>query len=358
MKKDYNPPIWAKELTLQPSHRFHLGHHPTQIHKWTPKGLDNYHFWLKRDDCTGMALGGNKIRKLEFLLADALQKGATHVITCGGIQSNHCRSTAVAARRVGLEPHILLRTQEPNEDPGLVGNLMLDRMVDAQIHLINHEQYKERSHYLQKVAEKLRQQGHKPYIIPEGGSNGLGSWGYIEAVNEILEQLHSQKQEIDDIVVACGSGGTAAGISLGIKLSQYPAKVHAINVCDDADYFYGVIQRIFSELGSSYEPEEVLSIIDGYKGLGYAKSTQEELNLFLRLSKETGIFFDPVYTGKAMFGLLKELKSRPEQFKGNRILFIHTGGLFGLYDKIDQIAPLMSKAQCTTLEIDHPKAKR
>jgi D-cysteine desulfhydrase family pyridoxal phosphate-dependent enzyme len=299
--------------------------------------------WIKRDDCTGVTLSGNKARKLEFLLADALDKGCDTVITCGGVQTNHGRATAVAARQLGLHSHLLLRTDDPSAPLGLSGNLLLDRMVGATLQPISHADYMRRHQVMAGVADELRARGRTPYVMPEGGSNGLGTWGYIEAVRELADQLEDLGEEVDDIIVACGSGGTAAGVALGVRLSGLNAKVHAVNVCVDAPYFYTYVNKIFSELGAALRAEEVLDIMDGYVGLGYARNTTEELAYIRDVARQTGIILDPVYTGKAMCGLRSEFASHRDRFQGRRLLFIHTGGLFGLYDKLGEMGPVFEE---------------
>lgn len=343
--KEYSPPTWASSLTVQPTHTLPLAQLPTPLHPWPLSGMEGVsELWIKRDDATGITLSGNKNRKLEFLLADALQKGCDTVITCGGIQSNHCRTTAVAARHAGLHPIVLLRTETPEEDPGFSGNVFLDRLVGADIRLISYEQYRNRHQHMARVAEECRAQGKTPYIIPEGGSNGLGSWGYLAFVEELLAQMKAQDVVFDDLIVACGSGGTAAGISLGAHLANAPFQVHAVNVCDDAAYFHNEVNRIYRELGFDGRSEDLLDIIDGYKGLGYAKSRTEELEWMVEISRESGIILDPVYSGKAMYGLKCESTSGT-RFRGKRWLFVHTGGLFGLFDKAAQVGPVLQAAE-------------
>jgi 1-aminocyclopropane-1-carboxylate deaminase/D-cysteine desulfhydrase-like pyridoxal-dependent ACC family enzyme len=223
--EEYKPPTWvaASGLTV-PSHRLRLAHLPTPIHRWRIPHVDEQasEVWIKRDDCTGCELSGNKVRKLEFLLADALRQGATAVITVGGIQSNHCRATAAAARRVGLQPHIILRTAHPGQDPGLVGNLMLDRMVGATIHLVGEEEFAAKGGWglVCELQERLkREEGVDAYAFPSDGSNALGAWGYVEALAEIQQQVRTMGVHFDCIYFACGSGGTAAGLAAGLALS-------------------------------------------------------------------------------------------------------------------------------------------
>lgn len=346
-KKPYVPPSWAAPLNPVPSHMFSLGHFPTPIHKWNlpnlPKGTEVY---LKRDDLSGMQLSGNKVRKLEFLLAEAVTQGADCIITVGGIQSNHCRATAVAAKYLNLDCYLILRTSKVlvDQDPGLTGNLLVERLVGAHVDLVSKEEYASvGSVALANILkEKLLSEGRKPYVVPVGGSNSLGTWGYIEAVREIQQQFEKGNGEIafDDIIVACGSGGTIAGISVGTWLSGLDAKVHAYSVCDDPDYFYDYVQGLIDGLQAGVSSRDIVNIINA-KGLGYAMNTAEELKFVQEIAKATGIVLDPVYSGKAAYGMMRDMAENPGKWEGRKVLFIHTGGLLGLYDKVDQIAPLV-----------------
>ena len=157
---------------------------------------------------------------------------------------------------------------------------------------------------MEQVASQLRAEGKHPYIIPEGGSNALGSWGYLEAVRELAGQLAGLGEGVDDIVFACGSGGTAAGLALGVALSGLSIRVHAVNVCDDADYFYDHVDRVLQELGASHKARDILDMVDGYKGLGYAVSQPQELELLRDVARQTGVILDPVYSGKGVVWLV------------------------------------------------------
>ncbi|XP_049396951.1 putative D-cysteine desulfhydrase 1, mitochondrial isoform X11 [Solanum stenotomum] len=311
-KKPYEPPPWASHLSPIPSHTFSLGHFPTPIHKWNLPNLPkNTEVWLKRDDMSGMQLSGNKVRKLEFLLADAVAQGADCIVTIGGIQSNHCRATAVAAKYLKLDCYLILRTSKA----------------------------------LTKILkEKLLNEGRKPYVIPVGGSNSLGTWGYIEAIREVEQQLqHASSQfKFDDIVVACSSGGTVAGLSVASRLSGLKAKINAFCVCDDPDYFYEHVQGLLDGITAGVSSRDIVSI-ETAKGLGYAMSTADELKFVKQVAETTGVILDPVYSGKAAYGMMKGMNENPRKWEGRKILFIHTGGLLGLYDKADEIGSLMGK---------------
>ncbi|XP_020585149.1 putative D-cysteine desulfhydrase 1, mitochondrial [Phalaenopsis equestris] len=346
-KKPYSPPSWASHLNPIPSHIYSLGHFPTPIHKLSVPNLpSDTEIWIKRDDLSGMQLSGNKVRKLEFLLADAVAHGADCVITVGGIQSNHCRATAVAARYLNIDCYLILRTSKilVDRDPGLTGNLLVERLVGAKVELVSKEEYASIGSVAlaDLLKERLISEGRKPYVIPVGGSNSLGSWGYIEAIREIEQQTKCSFGGVhfDDIVVACGSGGTIAGLALGSTLSNLQSKVHAFSVCDDPDYFYNYCQGLLDGLQAGVDLHDIVNIQDA-KGLGYAISNAEELQFVKDVAAETGVILDPVYSGKAAYALLKDIDANPTKWKGRKILFIHTGGLLGLFDKTEQLASII-----------------
>ena len=306
--------------------------------------------FMKRDDLTGSALSGNKIRKLEFVLADAVAQKADTVLTCGGAQSNHCRATAIAAAMLGMNCRLLLRTSDPSNPPPPEGNILLDQMAGAEIAWITPAEYKSRDEILEREATSLGKAGRKPYTIPEGASNALGTWGYIKCLEELNNDLANLPGGVNKdytIISAAGSGGTSAGLILGNKIFDLNARVIGIIVCDDRDYFVRVIGEICENAISDYQLEIDFSrdgdinIIDGYVGRGYALSRPEELAGICDLARTEGIFLDPVYTGKAFFGMIQELKRDPKCF-GERIIFIHTGGIFGLFPKAREIEPLLS----------------
>jgi D-cysteine desulfhydrase len=303
---------------------------------------------VKRDDLTGAALSGNKIRKLEFVLADARLKQADTLLTCGGEQSNHCRATAVAAAMLGFHCRLLLRTAEPSAPPPPEGNILLDRMAGAEIIWITPAEYRQRDAFFEREADALRGQGKVPYIIPEGASDDVGAWGYIRAMEELVRDISNLPGGDEPVTVihACGSGGTAAGLIIGAKLSARPIRIASINVCDDRDYFVKVVGDICektianNQLNIEFDRRCDIDIIDGYVGRGYALSQPEELELICELARTEGIFLDPVYTGKAFYGMVHELERVPGCF-GKRIVFIHTGGIFGLFPAAKQIASLL-----------------
>jgi D-cysteine desulfhydrase len=314
------------------------------LHRFSEKlGIELY---MKRDDLTGVALSGNKIRKLEFVLADALSQNADTVLTCGGAQSNHARATAIAAAMLGLHCRLILRTPKPSNPPPLEGNFLLDRMAGAEIVWITPEEYQQRDGIFEREAASLLKSGQRPYIIPEGASNALGAWGYIRTMEELAEDianLPGGDNQASTIISATGSGGTSAGLILGAKMLGLNIRIVSINVCDDQAYFVRVIGDICESAITGYNLDIAFSrdcdieIIDGYVGRGYALSNLEELALLCEMARTEGIFLDPVYTGKAFYGMVQELQRNPGCF-GKRIIFIHTGGIFGLFPKANEIA--------------------
>lgn len=374
----YEPPSWAlNAFTNLPQHgRVRLGNFPTPLQlincRDDPKNVllqkmkkYNITLHIKREDMSGgLELGGNKVRKLEFLIADAIGDECTDVVTIGGEQSNHVRATAAACRIHNMNPHLILRTKKSNLSDKYTGNILLDRMLGSNLYTCTPGEYgRIGSHALvERLCAHLGKQKNpdestkKPYAIPVGGSNGLGTWGYIDAVQEVSEQLEKEEISVDHLVFATGSGGTAAGITLGTALkhgatSKCP-KLHAIGVCDDEDYFYKTITNISDEMGF-IPPHTKNEVIENYirkhltvhqgKGKGYAMNTAEELDFITSFAIETGIVLDPVYTGKALFHFATQVLTSGEEFENSSILFWHTGGTLGMFDKGDDLLATFQK---------------
>jgi D-cysteine desulfhydrase len=305
--------------------------------------------FIKRDDLTGAALSGNKIRKLEFILADALAQKADTLITCGGAQSNHCRATAIAAAMLGLNCRLLLRTPDPSNPPPPEGNILLDRMAGAEIVWITPDDYQKRDELMVQEAAALQVSGRIPYTIPEGASTALGALGYVRATEELVNDITNTlggPHQLCTIINAAGSGGTSAGLILGAKIFDVNARLASVNVCDDRDFFVCAIGTICENAIADYHldidfvRERDIEIIDGYVGRGYALSQPEELKLLREVALTEGIFLDPVYTGKAFYGMVEELKHDSNCF-GERIIFIHTGGIFGLFPRVEELEPIL-----------------
>ncbi|HLU67491.1 MAG TPA: D-cysteine desulfhydrase family protein [Kofleriaceae bacterium] len=329
--------------------RVELARTPTPLERLDRTGAAlGVELLVKRDDLTGAELSGNKVRKLEFLLAEARAEGADVIVTCGGEQSNHCRASAMAAARLGMSAHLLLRTADPAHPPALGGNILLDRVAGATIQWITPAEYARRAELMAAVAESLRRAGRRPYVIPEGGSNALGAWGYVRAAEEIDQALAALEPRPTTVVYACGSGGTGAGLVLGAALLGWASRgirVAGVNVCDDRDYFVRVIGQICRDFEARFATGAAvgdgdIDVVDGYVGLGYARSRPEELSEIVALCRREALVLDPVYTGKAFFGLTRELARDRGRF-GERVVFVHTGGIFGLFPAAEQLAPLL-----------------
>lgn len=295
--------------------------------------------WVKRDDLTGTELSGNKVRKLEFLLADARAQGCDSVITTGGVQSNHARATAIAAVRLGLRPYLLLRGAADSE---IQGNLLLDRLVGAEVRFITREQYANRDALMRSWAAELDAAGRHAYVIPEGGSDEVGCWGYVRALGELCDQARAAGVRFDTVVHAVGSGGTTAGLALGAKLHGFEGRILGFAVCDDEAYFREAVGRIVERaisryaLGVPFDRAE-LAFDDGYVGAGYAVTRPEEIRNLVEVARTEGLLLDPVYTNKAFYGLASTVR-RDRHALGSRVLFWHTGGLYGLFAQAAEVA--------------------
>jgi D-cysteine desulfhydrase len=306
--------------------------------------------WVKRDDQTGSELSGNKVRKLEYLMAEAVAQGATHVLTCGGEQSNHARATALAAAQLGLASTLVLRCDDPAHPPAATANILLDRLAGAELRWITRPAWRDRNRLLAEEADRLRSTGARPYVIPEGGSNALGSWGYIRAMIELAKDLEgiAAPDRPVTVVYACGSGGTGAGLIVAAKLlglAERGIRVAGVNVCDDRPYFIDVIGRICAELDEHYHLDARITpadidIVDGHVGAGYARSRPEELTTIRDVCRSDGIVLDPVYTGKAFHGMVTELRADPYRF-GSAVAFVHTGGMYGLFASPETVAQVL-----------------
>ncbi|HWR62028.1 MAG TPA: D-cysteine desulfhydrase family protein [Clostridia bacterium] len=312
---------------------------PTRIEKLKKlsKASGGPDIYIKRDDQTGTELSGNKVRKLEYSIREALDNGCDYLITCGGIQSNHCRATAAAAAKLGMKSCLVLRGTEASEPEG---NLLLDRLLGAEIRFITAEEYSvRRGEIMEAIKREMEHKGFRPYIIPEGASNGIGSFGYYTAMEEILAQEKEMNIHFDCIVLATGSGGTYSGLWLANKLHGNTADIYGIIVGGDVAYFKERIPEILRE-SMGYMAVEIpvsadeINLVGGYVGRGYALSRPEELEFIRELAGLEGIILDPVYTGKAMYGLTSEIKKGTFD-KYRNILFVHTGGLYGLFPQGD-----------------------
>jgi D-cysteine desulfhydrase len=325
--------------------RVALANLPTPIQplqRWSDD-LGGPRIWIKRDDLTGMALSGNKIRKLEYVAHAALADRSDVLITCGAVQSNHARATVVVAARLGMKSHLVLRGEKPQY---YSGNYLLDKIFGAESSFITPDEYtNQRQQIMHSIVADYSRKGLRAFVIPEGASDALGAFGYAHAVEEIMAQEKELGINFDAMVCAVGSGGTHAGLILGKKTAKWECSIIGINICDDAEYFAKKITGILDEVQKKYHQaldisSENIQIIDGYIGDGYGKSRPDELKTLIRLARREGVVLDPVYTGKAMHGLVQEIaKGRFKEMKN--ILFLHSGGLFGLLGVAETLQPLL-----------------
>ena len=309
--------------------RVNLGHFPTPIEHL--KSISDYlagpQIYIKRDDCTGLATGGNKTRKLEFILADALDKNASLVVTVGAIQSNHARQTAAACAKLGLKCLIILehRLKNAPEIYQTSGNVFLNKLFGAELIYCPKDEVIE--DYADKIIDERALKGEKPYFIPVGGSNHFGELGYIECMREIIE--NQNQDSFSHIVLATGSGGTHAGLIAGKTIFKSDIQVIGISIKgskknQEEKVFQLAINSLEYVMGPSPSSEDVI-IMDGFVGPGYAEPTDGMKKALSLMATKEGILLDPVYSGKAFDGLIGLIKSN--FFKpSDKVLFLHTGG--------------------------------
>ena len=308
--------------------RLHFAHLPTPIETLPrlSKFLGGPHLLVKRDDQTGLAFGGNKTRKLEFLVAEAGAKGAETLISGGALQSNHCRQTAAAAARFGFDCVLVLTGDQP-EQPS--ANLMLDRLFGAEIVYVADR--KDRDRILQETFDRVKNDGKKPYLVPYGGSNATGALGYAFAMKELMDQ----NANADWIVFATSSGGTHAGLLLGQRVFGFQGKVLGISIDESEEWLKKDVSQLASataeKLDQSIEitPADVLANAD-YCGAGYGVVTEQEREAIRLFAEYEGLLLDPVYTGRAAAGMIDLI--RKGFFKTSEtVLFLHTGGQPALF---------------------------
>ena len=317
--------------------RVKLAHLPTPLEPMArlSKHLGGPHLWIKRDDCTGLSTGGNKTRKLEFLMGDAMRQGADTVITQGATQSNHARQTAAAAARLGFECHILLedRTGFATREYTQNGNVLLDRLHGA--HISKRAAGADMNAEMETVAGELRAKGKKSYIIPGGGSNPIGALGYANCALELVAQANEMNLRIDHIVQATGSTGTQAGLVAGLCAINAHIPVMGISVRapkqkqEDAVYELAVKTAELVGAPGAVKREHIAANSD-YVGQGYGIPTEGMVEAVTMVAQQEGILLDPVYTGKAMAGLI-DLVRKGAFEKDSNVVFLHTGGSAGLF---------------------------
>jgi L-cysteate sulfo-lyase len=325
--------------------RLHFAHLPTPLEPMQniSKALGGPNLWIKRDDCTGLSSGGNKTRKLEFLMADAVDHKTKAIITQGATQSNHARQTCAIAAKLGMECHILLESRTGFEDNAynLNGNVMLNQLHGATIS--TRPAGTDMHAAMEELAQSLRDDGKRPYIIPGGGSNEIGALGYVNAAIELTTQANDRSLKIDHLVHATGSSGTQAGLVLGMEGINSGIPVYGVGVrapqAKQEQMVYDLAQRtaVYMGLNPSIVAREKVVANSDYVGEGYGQPTSSMVEAVKMLAQYEGILLDPVYSGKGFAGLI-DLIRKGHFKKGENVVFLHTGGsvsLFGYPEAFD-----------------------
>jgi len=324
-------------LSLDDFPRLPLAHLPTPLEPLPrlSEALGGPSIWVKRDDCTGLGGGGNKTRKLEFLMAAARAQGADAVITPGAVQSNHARQTAAAAARLGMACHLLLEeiAADADRDYRVNGNVLLDRLFDARLHTFPADTDLDLA--AESLAGELRESGSVPYLIPEGGSSPLGALGYVVCAHELLDQARERSLSIDHVVLATGSAGTQAGLLAGLHLRESDIPVLGICVSRSAKEQELKVAPLCAQtlelLGCERPlPREAVRANGDYVGQGYGLATRDMIKAVSLAASSEGLLLDPVYTGKAMAGLA-DLVGHGKFTSDDTIVFLHTGGSPALF---------------------------
>jgi len=321
-------------MPYEPLPRYSLGFFPTPLVKLPrlTERLSGPRIFMKRDDQSGLALGGNKVRKLEFLVGEALAHGYDTLVTGGAAQSNHCRQTAAAAAACGLSCHLVLGGQAP---PVPEGNLLLDQLFGAVIHWTGELR---KGEMIPEIAESLRSAGRKPYVVPYGGSNTTGASGFVEAVRELTHQLSQLGESITHIVFASSSGGTQAGLTVGKSLFGLNSKLIGIGIDKGASGDVPFAEHVVRLANATAERLGIsdrfsasdLTVREDYLGDGYGVVGELERRAIRMVAETEGILLDPVYTGRAMGGLI-DMIERGELSQEHSVLFWHTGGTPALF---------------------------
>jgi L-cysteate sulfo-lyase len=321
--------------------RVALAHLPTRL-EFLPRlteHLGGPEIWVKRDDCTGLATGGNKTRKLEFSVGEALEQGADTIITVGAVQSNHVRQTAAAACKLGLRCEVLLEHRV--KDPGALylnsGNVLLDRVFGANLR--EYDKGTDFDAVMQDVAGEVSAAGGTPYLVPGGASNPVGALGYVGCAEELLQQCDEQDVVFDHAVLASGSAGTHAGFAVGLRASGSELPILGIGVNVPRDQQEAKVWELAQETAAYIDRPDCVARTDivadcDYIGPGYGEPTESMNEAVLMLARLEGLLFDPVYSGKALAGMIDYI--RKGRFdKGQKIVFLHTGGVAGLFAYAD-----------------------
>lgn len=319
-------------ISAPPIPRIELAQAPTPLLKLERLSAElGIEMWVKRDDLTGLLETGNKIRKLEFLIGEALVQNADTLITCGTLQSNCCRCVAAVAARLGLRSVLALKGERPAEYDG---NLLLDRMLGADIRYCTNAEWAKIDEVLQDLAARERARGHVPYVIPESGATVVGALGYLACGQELAEQVRHGAPSFDTVVITAFSGGSQAGLLMAKQIAGLRADIVSVPIAWEGprvrSYVVDVIERARQRYGLPVNPPREVRILDGYQGAGRAEIRREDFEMVMRLARLEGVILDPVYTAKAFAGVLDTLGRDPKAL-GRRVCFVHTGGVFSVF---------------------------
>jgi D-cysteine desulfhydrase len=294
--------------------------------------------YVKRDDLTGLLESGNKVRKLEFLVGEALSQGADTLVTCGTLQSNCCRAVAAVAARLGLRALLAVKGTRPATYDG---NL---RLLGAELRYVSDAEFERPVEMLEAAASAVRAAGGRPYVIPESGSNEVGALGYLECAVELADQVKHGAPAFDSVVIAVFSGGSQAGLLMGKQLAGMPGEVVGVPIARSGtevrEHIARTIEGAVRRFGFAAEVPRTIRLLDGYQGAGRAQINEDELRVIAKVARSEGLVLDPTYTAKAFVGLLDTLRRDPGAL-GRRVCFIHTGGIFSLFPIREPLSRLL-----------------
>ena len=316
------PPVPRVELTLGPTPLLHLERLSRDL------GVE---LWIKRDDLTGLLESGNEIRKLEFLVGEALAQSADTLVTAGTLQSNRCRAVAAVAARLGLRAVLALKGAPPEEDDG---NFLLARLLGAEVHYCSDHDWPRIDERLHDLAAGVRRRGGVPYVIPERGASVAGALGYFACGQELVAQIRHGAPAFDSVVITAFSGGSQAGLLMARQLAGLPGDVVGIPIARSAAdvraHVVGLIEDARRRYGLGVRPPEEVRLLDGYQAGDRQDVQPDVLRTVVAVARQEGVVLDPVYTGPAFTGLLDTLRRDPYAL-GRRVCFVHTGGIFGIF---------------------------
>ncbi len=296
---------------------------------------------VKRDDLTGLLESGNKVRKLEFLVGEALQQGADTLVACGALQSNGCRAVAAVAARLGLRAVLLVRGEPP---VAYDGNLLLGRLLGAEVRYCAEADFARAGEIMETMATEIRARGGRPYLIPESGANEVGALGYLECAVELSEQINHGAPRFDAVVISAFTGGSQAGLLLGKRLAGLPGEIVGVPIARPAErvreHVVHTMGAAIRRWGFSIDVPKTVHLLDGDPGGDDLDATDADLAVLVELAREEGVLLDPVYTARGFRGLVEALSRDPKAL-GQRVCFIHTGGLFSLFPYRERLSRLM-----------------